>query len=147
MGHKSHQSPHTQNQRQLRVGEEIRHALSDILMRGELHDPELDTVPITVSEVRISPDLKNATVFVMPLGGSNKETVLAALNRAAQELRKHVTGRMLLRFSPKLSFRLDYSFEEANRIENLMRDPVVQRDVQRSAELTQSEARDSENDR
>lgn len=120
------------NQRQLRVGEEIRHVLAHIFMRGECHDHELNATPITVSEVRISPDLKNATAYVMPLGGMNKETVMAALIRNAPILRKLVSDRMKLRYAPRISFRLDNSFEEAHRIEVLLNSPEVARDLEKS---------------
>jgi ribosome-binding factor A len=117
------------NQRQLRVGEEIRHVLAGIFMRGECHDPDINATPITVSEVRISPDLKNATAYVMPLGGLNKEPVMAALLRNAPILRKLVSDKMKLRYAPRIAFRLDTSFEEAYRIELLLNSPQVARDL------------------
>lgn len=122
------------SQRQLRVGEEIRRCLSDIFLRKEANDPELDSVSITVSEVRISPDLKNATAFVMPLGGANKETVMVALARSSNYLRKLVTQRVILRFSPRISFKLDYSFEEAAKIDRLLKSAPVARDLNDSDE-------------
>jgi ribosome-binding factor A len=117
------------SQRQLRVGEEIRHALSDIFMRSEVNDPDLDGKSITVSEVRISPDLKNATAFVMPLGGADKEKIMEALGRSSQYLRKLVTDRIILRFSPRIHFKLDYSYEEAAKIDALLRNPRVAQDL------------------
>ena len=110
-------------QRQLRVGEEIRHALSEVLARGELRDPDLVDVSLTVSEVRISPDLRNATAFVMPLGGGGGDRValLAALNRAGPFLRGRVGKVVRLRFTPALSFQMDTSFEEASKIDALLR--------------------------
>lgn len=116
-------------QRQLRVGEEIRHVLADIFMRGECYDPDVLNTPITVSEVRISPDLKNATAYFMPLGGMNRDIVLAALIRNASILRKLVSDRMKLRYAPKIHFHLDHSFDEAHRIELLLRSPAVARDL------------------
>lgn len=116
-------------QRQLRVGEEIRHALSSIFMRGELHEPELRDASITVSEVRISPDLKNATAYVMPLGGSNREQVLEALQEQASALRSMVGHKLHLKFTPRISFRLDNSFDEAHRINALLQQPDVVRDI------------------
>jgi ribosome-binding factor A len=117
-------------QRQLRVGEEIRHALADIFMRAECYDPDITGTPITVSEVRISPDLKNATAYVMPLGGVNRDKVMPALARNAPILRKLVSDRMKLRYAPRISFRIDTSFDEAYRIEMLLNSPQVARDLQ-----------------
>lgn len=116
-------------QRQLRVGEEIRHALSSIFMRDEHHEPELTGTSITVSEVRISPDLKNATVFFMPLGGHNRESVLETLKRISPSLRNMVGAKMKLRYTPRLSFQLDNSFDEAGRINHLLNDPKVRQDL------------------
>lgn len=108
--------------RPLKVGEEIRHALSDIFLRGELYDPELQGVSITVSEVRVSPDLKNATAYVMPLAGANKEEILDALNRAAPGIRYLVSEKVELRYMPRLNFKLDTSYEEAGKINALLHD-------------------------
>jgi ribosome-binding factor A len=116
------------SQRQLRVGEEIRHALADIFMRGDANDPDI-TGAITVSEVRISPDLKNATAYFMPLGGLRKQEVLEALERSAPHLRHLVGLRMKLRYTPRISFRLDNSYDEAHRIEELLNKPEVARDL------------------
>ena len=122
-------SKHPPNQRQLRVGEEIRHALSDIFMRGETGDPYLGSVSITVSEVRISPDLKNATAYVMPLGGTNRDVLIDALMKVAPYLRTLVSKKVLLRHAPRIGFRIDNSFDEASRIEELLRRPEVARDL------------------
>jgi ribosome-binding factor A len=116
-------------QRPLRVGEEIRHAISDILLRGEVHSIELFGASITVSEVRVSPDLKNATVFIMPLGGEGKEEKLEAIRESAPEIRHLVSRRLQLRYTPKLHFSLDHSFEEAQRINELLQKPEVARDL------------------
>jgi ribosome-binding factor A len=109
------------SQRQLRVGEEIRHALAGIFQRGELHDPELAGIPITVTEVRAGSDLKSATAYVMPLGGGEEPAVLAALRRAAPYLRGQLAREVSLKFTPSLRFELDRSFAEAERIDGLLR--------------------------
>jgi ribosome-binding factor A len=102
--------------RPLRVGEEMRHALSDILTRGEVRDPAVREATVTVSEVRLSGDLRHAVAYVMPLAGRNAEAVLAGLTRAAPWLRGEVARRLQLRFAPNIEFRLDLSFDEAARI-------------------------------
>ncbi|OHC73979.1 MAG: ribosome-binding factor A [Rhodospirillales bacterium RIFCSPLOWO2_12_FULL_58_28] len=117
------------SQRQLRVGEELRHALALILERGEIRDPGLAGVSVTVTEIRIGPDLRNATVYVMPLGGGGKETVVEALTRARPFLRRRLADAVKLRHVPDLSFRADPSFDEASRIEALLRSPTIKRDL------------------
>ncbi len=118
------------SQRQLRVGEELRHALAAILMRGELRDPDLHDVSITVSEVRASPDLKQATAFVTTLNGEGMDRVLPALRRAAPWLRGQLARAVRLKFAPQISFAADTSFDYAQRIGELMRrDETVARDV------------------
>jgi ribosome-binding factor A len=117
------------SQRQLRVGETVRHAIADILSHGSVHDPELEGHIITVPEVRMSPDLKLATVFVMPLGGRDTEVVIAALERNKKFLRGEVARRVNLKFAPDVRFRVDERFDEAERIEKLLRTPAVQRDL------------------
>jgi ribosome-binding factor A len=117
------------SQRQLRVAEEIRHILARVLMRGELHDPAIAGVSVTVSEVRISPDLKNATVFAMPLNGLHVEEVLKGLNRSAPYLRSQVAQELQLRYAPTLKFVQDKSFDEAHHIEELLRSERVRRDL------------------
>jgi ribosome-binding factor A len=117
------------SQRQLRVGEEIRHALARILTEGDLRDPELQGVSITVSEVRPSPDMRNATAFVTPLGGENAEAIAAALNRASRFLRGRVAQAVHLRNTPALSFLVDRSFDEAEHVGALLRDERVARDL------------------
>ncbi len=118
-------------QRQLKVGEEIRHAVSNVLMRNETHDPALESLSITVSEVRISPDLKNASVYVTPLGGqADAGSVIERLNVAAPSLRKAAGKWLHLKYLPKLYFKLDKSFDTAGRInELLMNDPKIRQDV------------------
>ncbi|MDG3440303.1 30S ribosome-binding factor RbfA [Nitrospirillum amazonense] len=116
------------SQRQLRVGEELRHALADILRRADFRDPDLHDLNVTVSEVRISPDLKNATAFVMPLGGGHPEQI-KALNRVSAYLRSQVAKAMRLQHVPRLSFQVDVSFDYAQRIDQLLHRPDVQRDL------------------
>ena len=116
-------------QRQLRVGEAVRHAVADILLHGSAYDPDLEGHIITVPEVRMSPDLKLATIYVMPLGGRDTEIVLAALARNKKFLRGEVAQRVNLKFAPEIRFRVDDRFDEAERIEKLLRTPAVQRDL------------------
>ena len=117
------------SQRQLRVGELVRHALSDILAQGGVHDDTLAGHIITVPEVRMSPDLKLATIYIMPLGGRDTDGVIAALERNKKFLRGEVAHRVNLKFAPDLRFRADERFDEAERIEKLLRTPAVQRDL------------------
>jgi ribosome-binding factor A len=117
------------SQRQLRVGEIVRHAIADILSQGSVHDPELEGHIVTVPEVRMSPDLKLATVYVMPLGGRDTDVVIAALERNKKFLRGEVARRVNLKFAPDVRFRVDERFDEAERIEKLLRTPAVQRDL------------------
>jgi len=117
------------SQRQLRVGEIVRHAIADILSQGSVHDPDLEGHIITVPEVRMSPDLKLATIYVMPLGGRDTGVVLAALERNKKFLRGEVARRVNLKFAPDVRFRVDERFDEAERIEKLLRTPAVQRDL------------------
>ena len=117
------------SQRQLRVGETVRHAIADILSHGSVHDPDLEGHIVTVPEVRMSPDLKLATIYVMPLGGRDIDVVIAALERHKKFLRGEVARRVNLKFAPDLRFRADERFDEAERIEKLLRTPAVQRDL------------------
>ena len=117
------------SQRALRAGEVIRHAIADILSRGEVHDPVIEGHVITVPEVRMSPDLKLATIYVMPLGGRDVEKVVAALERNKRWLRGEIAHRVNLKFAPDIRFRVDERFEEAARIEKLLHTPQVQRDL------------------
>jgi ribosome-binding factor A len=117
------------SQRQLRVGEIVRHAVAEILVNGSVHDPDLEGHIITVPEVRMSPDLKLATIYVMPLGGRDSEKVIAALARNKKFLRGEVARRVNLKFAPDIRFRVDERFDEAERIEKLLRTPAVQRDL------------------
>ena len=117
------------SQRQLRVGELVRRTLSDVLNRAEIHDPELNRMSITVGEVRLSPDLKVATAYVMPLGGEDKERLLAALRRAAPWFRGRVSEKAGLRSAPEIRFDIDRTFDEADKIGALLRRPDVARDI------------------
>ena len=110
------------SQRQLRVGELIRHAVSQVLERGEVHDPEVAGKSITVTEVRMSPDLKVATAYVMPLGGADDVGVVEALGRVAPFLRRRIGGVVALKFLPELRFVADETFDHASRIDELLRD-------------------------
>ena len=117
------------SQRQLRVGEIVRHAMAEILAQGSAHDADLEGRIITVPEVKMSPDLKIATIYVMPLGGRDTDKVLAALDRNRKFLRGEVARRVNLKFAPDVRFRVDDRFDEAERIEKLLRTPAVQRDL------------------
>jgi ribosome-binding factor A len=118
------------SQRALRAGELVRHALAEILARGEVHDPVIETHLITVAEVRMSPDLRLATIYVMPLGGHDEKEVLAALDRNKRFLRGEIAHRVNLKFAPDIRFRIDERFDEAQRIEDLLRSPEVARDLE-----------------
>ncbi|MCA0406055.1 MAG: 30S ribosome-binding factor RbfA [Proteobacteria bacterium] len=123
-------NPGQPTQRQLRVGEQVRHALADVLARADVHDDALTGMMISVLEVRMSPDLRHATVLVMPLGGKEEAEAVAALNRNAKELRGAVSRRLReLKFSPDLKFRLDDRYDEAARIEKIFHDDRVKRDL------------------
>ena len=117
------------SQRQLRVGELIRHALAEMLARGEVHDPVLESHLITIPEVRMTADLKLATIYVMPLGGRDVKEVIAALERNKRFLRGEIAHHVNLKFAPEIRFRADERFDEAERIKKLLRTPVVQRDL------------------
>lgn len=117
------------SQRQLRVGELIRRTLSDVLLRGDVHDPDLNRHSITVGEVRASPDLKVATAFVLPLGGNDAEEALKALRRNAAELRHLVAKDMSLKYAPQLRFQLDETFDRLDETRRLFNDERVRRDV------------------
>lgn len=122
------------SQRALRAGELVRHALAEILARGDVHDPVIETHLITVAEVRMSPDLRLATIYVMPLGGQDEQAVLAALDRNKRFLRGEIAHRVNLKFAPDIRFRIDERFDEAQRIEGLLRSPEVRRDLESKTE-------------
>ena len=125
----AHTTPETRSVRLLRVGEQVRHVLSEVLMRGEVHDPVLATHSVSVTEVRMSPDLRHATVFVKPLLGADEGDVLAALKRNVKYLRGEVAKRVNLKFSAQLKFLADESFDEASHIDAILRRPEVARDL------------------
>ncbi|HVH79813.1 MAG TPA: 30S ribosome-binding factor RbfA [Stellaceae bacterium] len=128
---RSHDMPAGErSQRQLRVGEEMRHALAQLLRPGELHDPALFDANVTVTEVQLSPDLRNATAFVVPLGGTNAVDIVAGLRRSAPYLKGQVGKLMRLRRVPNLSFALDSAFDSADRINTLLHSEAVERDLQ-----------------
>ena len=131
-----HQKPSESggSQRQLRVGELVRHAVADLLSQGGVHDAVLEGHVITVPEVRMSPDLKLATVYVMPLGGRDTEPVLKALAHNKPFIRTAVARRVNLKFAPDLRFRIDERFDEAERIEKLLRTPAVARDLKHDSQ-------------
>jgi ribosome-binding factor A len=126
--------PGGRSQRQLRVGEELRHVLSDVLRNGHFRDPDLVDLVVTVTEVRVSPDLKAATAFVMPLGGSAAPKVIAGLNRAQAYIRTEAVKQLQLRVAPQFSFKLDHSFDEAERVTKLLQQPAVQADLTKNPE-------------
>jgi len=109
------------SQRQLRVGEEVRHALAWLIERGDIRDPGLQGITVTVTEVRISPDLRNATAFIVPLGGGDVAPVLEALTRARPFLRRQIATAVRLQYVPNLTFQADTSFDQASRIDGLLR--------------------------
>lgn len=122
-------SPDGPTQRQLRVGEMLRRAISEVLARGDIYDPELANISITVGEVRTSPDLKNATVFVYPLGGQNAENMVAALNRSSGEIRYSLNKNVALKHSPKIKFILDTTFDQMDETRRLLNQDNVTRDL------------------
>ena len=118
------------SQRQQRVAELVRHALAEVLQRGDLQDEVLTSHVVTVPEVRMSPDLKLATAYIMPLGGQDEQSVIAALERNRRTLRGEVARRVNLKFAPELRFRRDETFDEAARIDTLLRSDRVRRDLE-----------------
>jgi len=119
----------TRSVRLLRVGEQARHVLSDILLRGDVHDELLSKTPISVTEVRMSPDLRHATVFIHPLMGKNVEAVLKALRTNTAYLQSEVAKRVQMKYAAKLKFLADESFDEGGHIDKLLRDPKVAQDL------------------
>jgi ribosome-binding factor A len=127
--HQHRDQPAGGSQRQLRVGELIRHELAEMLSRGDIHDPVVETHMITVPEVRMSPDLRLATIYIMPLGGRDGKEVLEALDRNKKYVRGEIARRVNLKFAPDIRFRIDERFDEAERLKQLLRTPEVQRDL------------------
>ena len=122
------------SQRQLRVGELIRRTLSEVLARGDVHDPDLGRMSITVGEVTASPDLKWATAYVLPLGGANAETALAALRRNKAEIRHQIARSMVLKHVPDLRFEIDRTFDRLDETRRLFADEQVRRDIEKPPE-------------
>ena len=127
--HRNRETPAGPSQRALRVGELVRHAVAEMLTRGDVHDPVIEGHLITVPEVRMTADLRLATIYVMPLGGRDVEAVLEALERNKRFLRGEIAHRVNLKFAPEIRFHADERFDEAERIEKLLRTPAVQRDL------------------
>jgi ribosome-binding factor A len=123
-------SPEQQSVRVLKVGERVRHILSELLARGEVHDEVVSAANIAVTEVRMTPDLRNATAYVKPLLGNEEAAVITALRQNTAFLQREVAKRLGLKFAPKLKFKPDESFDEADRIEKLLSDPKVARDLE-----------------
>jgi ribosome-binding factor A len=135
---RAHHSGGEPSQRMLRVGELIRHAMAELLTRGDINDPVLDTHVVTVPRVRMSPDLKLATVYVMPLGGGAAAPVIEALDRNKRYLRGEVARRINLKFAPDVRFKVDDSFDNASKIDQLLNSDKVRQDL--------ASANDSDND-
>jgi ribosome-binding factor A len=123
-------TPETRNVRLLKVGEQVRHVLSEVLTRQQVHDDVLSAHTVSITEVRMSPDLRQATVFVRPLLGGDMAEVLTAMRTNTAYLQREVAGKLKLRFAAKLKFVADQSFDEANRIDQLLADPRVRRDIE-----------------
>jgi ribosome-binding factor A len=128
MAHRN-ETPDGKSVRLLRVGEQVRHALSDILMRGDVHDETLASHLVSVTEVRMSPDLRHATAFVIPLLGANAQGVLKALRTHTAYLQSEVARRVNTKYAAKLKFLLDESFDEGSHIDSILRNPKVARDL------------------
>ena len=122
-------TPEQQSVRVLKVGERVRHVLSELFTRQQVHDEVLSTHALSVTEVRMSPDLRNATAYVKPLLGTQEDEVLKALRQNTAYLQREVAKRLGLKFAPKLKFQTDSTFDEADRIERLLSDPRVKRDL------------------
>lgn len=128
---RAHQNGGEPSQRMLRVAELIRHAMSELLSRGDIVDPVLETHVVTIPQVRMSPDLKLATVYVLPLGGLDAEAVIAALDRNKKFLRQEIARRVNLKFAPEVRFRTDTGFDSSAKIDALLDSPKVKRDLAR----------------
>jgi ribosome-binding factor A len=144
MAKNKHQDGTGPSQRQLRVGETIRRALSDVLARGDVHDPDLNRMSITVGEVRTSSDLKIATAYVLPLGGKGQEDVLKFLSRNKAELRRMVAKKLTLKFSPDLRFQLDLTFDQMDETRRMLAQDVVRRDAQASDDVPDNDVPDDD---
>ena len=127
-------TPEQQSVRVLKVGERVRHILSELLARQEVHDPVVSAANISVTEARMTPDLRNASVYVKPLLGADEDAVIKALRQNTAFLQREVARRLGLKFAPKLQFKPDESFDEADRIERLLDDARVARDLDDDAD-------------
>ena len=127
-------TPETRSVRLLKVGEQVRHILSELLLRGEVHDDVLAAHSVSVTEVRMSPDLRHAHVYVNPLLGANEDVVLKALRTNTAFFQKEVASRVSMKYAAKLKFLADESFDEATRIDALLASPLVKRDIEAAAE-------------
>lgn len=131
---RQHSTPETRSVRLLKVGEQVRHVISELLMRQQVHDDVLSAHTISVTEVRMSPDLRHATVFVKPLLGADEEAVLKALRTNTAFFQKEVAGKLKTKYAARIKFLPDESFDEASRIDQLLSDPRVSRDLARDDE-------------
>ncbi|CAA2103148.1 30S ribosome-binding factor RbfA [Methylobacterium sp. Leaf93] len=138
-------NPSGPSQRQQRVAELVRHAIAEVLQRGDIQDPVLGSHVITVPEVRMSPDLKIATAYIMPLGGLDEKPVIAALERNKKALRQEVARRVNLKFAPDLRFLRDETFDEADRIDALLRSEKVRRDLESQPQDSDDRDGDTQN--
>ncbi|GIL39255.1 30S ribosome-binding factor RbfA [Roseiterribacter gracilis] len=139
MSKRAHGNEATRTQRQLRVGEEIRHALTAVMREAHFRDPDLQGVNVTITEVQVSPDLKNATTFVMTLGGEDLVKTLSALKRAGPFLRSELAHRIQLRYAPSLKFEADTTFDYAEKIERALHRPEVARDLEAEDESDEAQ--------
>jgi len=134
MAKRNIQSSKGPSQRQLRVGELIRRAISEVLLRGDIHDPDLAHVSVTVGEVQSTPDLRMAHVYVLPLGGQNADQVIEALNRNKGEIRRSVNKSLSLKYSPELRFVYDKTFDQMDETRRLLGQATVQQDIASDSE-------------
>jgi ribosome-binding factor A len=140
MAKKSYSSGSGPSQRQLRVGELIRRALSEILQRGDIHDPDLNRLSVTIGEVRVTPDLRVATVYALPLGGEGKDDIIALLAKNKWELRHLINKKLALKHSPDMRFRLDETFDKMDETRRMFEQEHVRTDIERADSRDEDEA-------
>ena len=140
MAKKSYSSGSGPSQRQLRVGELIRRALSEILQRGDIHDPDLNRFSVTIGEVRVTPDLRVATVYALPLGGKGKDDIIALLAKNKWELRHLINKKLALKHSPDMRFRLDETFDKMDETRRMFEQEHVRKDIERADSRDEDEA-------
>jgi ribosome-binding factor A len=140
MAKKSYSSGSGPSQRQLRVGELIRRALSEILQRGDIHDPDLNRLSVTIGEVRVTPDLRVATVYALPLGGEGKDDIIALLAKNKWELRHLINKKLALKHSPDMRFRLDETFDKMDETRRMFEQEHVRKDIERADSRDEDEA-------